>query len=108
MTTRLMASLVTSQSELIIFISGQIMVLICRRSSTGYGLILLLILAQARGVLPNMRYAGFEQAAPSQQVRGRWMAGVIKGSKVTSGEGSLESACRNKGGRAQCRLLTYM
>lgn len=55
---------------------------------------------------------GFEQAAPSQQVRGRWMAGVIKGSKVTGGEGLLESACRNQGGRAnsrrRSRLLTYM
>lgn len=108
MTTCLKASLETSQSELIIFISGLITVLICRRSSTGYGLILLLILAQASGFLLNMRYAGFEQAAHSQQVRDRWMAGVIKGSKVTSGEGSLESACRNQGDRAECRLLTYM
>lgn len=93
MTTRLMASLETSQSELIIFISGQITVLICHRSSTGYGLILLLILAQASGVFTEYEIAGFEQAAPSQQVRDRWMAGVIKGSKVTDGEGSLESAC---------------
>lgn len=96
-----MTSLETSQSELITFISGQITVLICHCSSTGCGLILLLILAQASGVFTEYEIAGFEQAAPSQQVRGRWMVEVIKGSKVTGGEGSLESPCRNQGGRAE-------
>lgn len=50
-----MALLETSYSELTAFISGQITPLICCPSSTGYELILLLILAQASGVLVDMR-----------------------------------------------------